>query len=35
MSDNIADKVVVITNASQPKNVDVNETLFRPTNQEL
>lgn len=39
MNDNIAAKVVVITNTSQPEDVDVgvdvNETLFRPTNQEL
>lgn len=35
MNDNIAEKVVVITNASQPDDVDVNEILFRPTSQEL
>ena len=42
MNDNIAGKVVVITGASQPEDVsvdivgvDVNESLFRSTSQEL
>ena len=42
MNDSIAGKVVVISGASQPEDVsvdivdvDVNESLFLPTSQEL